>query len=142
MLTRKGDEIPAVIVVSVFTVGNAKLTVKVVLSQKPNPAFCVFDNIEAGLPQIAASEHPCLFYDKHFFHFNTPFCPSGNCRITQVTTKHNTGILHKFNYSLLTILANSNNSAVQSFKSSKYSAVNPSVYVLGRRQTFEVICNM
>ena len=49
MLARKADEIPTVIVVSVFTVGNTELTVKVVLSQKPNPAFCIFDNIEAGL---------------------------------------------------------------------------------------------
>ena len=47
MLTRKADKIPTVVVVSVFTVGNTKLTVKVVLSQKPNPAFCVFDNIKA-----------------------------------------------------------------------------------------------
>ena len=49
MLARKTDEIPTVIVVSVFTVGNTELTVKVVLSQKPNPALCVFDNIKAGL---------------------------------------------------------------------------------------------
>lgn len=49
LLARKADEIPAVIVIAVFTVGNTKLTVKVVLSQKPNPALCVFDNIEAGL---------------------------------------------------------------------------------------------
>ena len=49
MLAREGDEIPTVIVIAVFTVGNTKLTVKVVLSKKPNPAFCVFDNVKANV---------------------------------------------------------------------------------------------
>ena len=49
MLAGEADEIPAVIVVTVFTVDNTELAVKAVLSQKPNPAFCVFDNIKAGL---------------------------------------------------------------------------------------------
>ena len=70
MLARKADEIPAVIVVTVFPVDNPKLAVKVVLSQKSNPAFCVFDNIKAGLSQIAASELSCFFYDANFFHLN------------------------------------------------------------------------